>query len=195
VTSIPEPLARRIDRLARRAHAFHRFAHHPLCTAYDGELIHLGPRTRLCRGCAMTAAGSLLGLALGVCAGLHANERVGTALLGGFFVAWGGALTIRVMHRRPSKVLTRALPAFLGVAAIGHAACCGVSTFLLVLTGNVVALSIFIILYRQKGPDRSPCHTCPERHQATPCSGLMPIVRRERAFRRVSRAWMSRAGI
>jgi len=58
---LPERTVRAIDRLARRAHAFHRFAHHPLCERYAGELVPLGKRTRICRGCAASALGSLAG--------------------------------------------------------------------------------------------------------------------------------------
>src|ERR1700760_868287 len=58
---LPTPTARLVDRLARRAHAFHRFAHHPLCDRYASELIPLGRRARLCRGCACAAIGALLG--------------------------------------------------------------------------------------------------------------------------------------
>src|SRR6478735_9596751 len=59
---LPQRTVRAIDRLARGAHAFHRFAHHPLCERYASELIPLGKRTRLCRGCASAALGSLTGL-------------------------------------------------------------------------------------------------------------------------------------
>src|SRR3990172_5780311 len=61
VSHVPPALARRLDRLARRAHAFHRFAHHPLCPAYASEVILLGRRTRLSRGCALAAAGTAAG--------------------------------------------------------------------------------------------------------------------------------------
>ncbi len=59
---LPQRTVRAIDRLARSAHAFHRFAHHPLCERYAGELIPLGRRARLCRGCAASALGSVMGL-------------------------------------------------------------------------------------------------------------------------------------
>ncbi|HSB19854.1 MAG TPA: hypothetical protein VLD85_07605, partial [Anaeromyxobacteraceae bacterium] len=58
---IPAALARRIDRLARRAHAFHRLAHHPLCRRYAAEVIRIGRRGRVCRGCAFTGAGAIAG--------------------------------------------------------------------------------------------------------------------------------------
>ncbi|MGC4001002.1 MAG: hypothetical protein QM767_27495 [Anaeromyxobacter sp.] len=65
MSRLPRPLARRLDRLARRAHAFHRWAHHPLCDRYAGEVFRAGRRTRLCRGCTLAATGGAAGLALG----------------------------------------------------------------------------------------------------------------------------------
>src|SRR3954453_9798030 len=58
---LPQRTLRAVDRLARSAHAFHRFAHHALCGRYAAELIPLGKRTRACRGCACAALGSLTG--------------------------------------------------------------------------------------------------------------------------------------
>ena len=58
-------IARRLDRLAARAHRFHRFAHHPLCRAYADETVRLGRRTRVCRGCAAVVMGAVVGVALG----------------------------------------------------------------------------------------------------------------------------------
>jgi hypothetical protein len=37
------------------------------------------------------------------------------------------------------------------------------------------------LLYRRRGPDRRPCAACPEQTRQ-PCSGLLPILRAERAF-------------
>src|SRR5579859_1379561 len=74
---IPVSLARRIDRLAWFAHAFHRFAHHPLCDRYQEELIPLGRRTRVCRGCSLALLGVLVGAGAGWCS--RALE-VGTAI-------------------------------------------------------------------------------------------------------------------
>ncbi len=39
MSRIPPAVARRVDRLALRAHAFHRWAHHPLCAWYAAEVI------------------------------------------------------------------------------------------------------------------------------------------------------------
>jgi hypothetical protein len=49
----PRPLAKQLDRLSRRAHRFHRFAHHPLCGAYAAELVPLGRKARSGCGCRM----------------------------------------------------------------------------------------------------------------------------------------------
>ena len=66
MSRIPPELARRVDRLARRAHAFHRWAHHPLCSWYAGDVIRLGRRVRVCLGCTLTGAGAITGIALGL---------------------------------------------------------------------------------------------------------------------------------
>ncbi|HVZ35160.1 MAG TPA: hypothetical protein VG963_22190, partial [Polyangiaceae bacterium] len=62
---ISPALARRIDRLAVRAHRFHRWAHHPLCASYAGETLRLGRKTIVCRGCALVAGGLIVGVLLG----------------------------------------------------------------------------------------------------------------------------------
>ncbi|MFL5271282.1 MAG: hypothetical protein ACJ79E_04370, partial [Anaeromyxobacteraceae bacterium] len=74
---ISPALARRLDRLARQAHRFHRFAHHPLCDAYAGEVLRVPRRTVVCRGCALAAAGVVAGAA----AGLFASARLPLAAL------------------------------------------------------------------------------------------------------------------
>src|SRR5690349_17198358 len=66
MTLLDAATARAVDRLAYRAHAFHRFAHHPLCGRYQTELIRLGRRTRICRGCALAALGGLCGVVAGL---------------------------------------------------------------------------------------------------------------------------------
>ena len=43
MTRIPPQLARRLDRLSVAAHRFHRWAHHPLCTEYEGEVLRFLP--------------------------------------------------------------------------------------------------------------------------------------------------------
>jgi hypothetical protein len=178
---IPPLLARRIDRLALAAHAFHRFAHHPLCDRYAGELVSLGHRARVCRGCTL----ALLGAGAGVVAGWLSRPLA----LG--LVAWlppAVGLLLAVIPLGRSKLLRRFLPAFLLVAAVFH----GPPT---IAVSSVLVASMLLILYRRKGPDRVPCTSCPQRAFDV-CAGFAPIVRRERAFRRLSGRWLvgSRAG-
>ena len=168
LASLPRSLAKQIDRLAWRAHAFHRFAHHPLCDSYRGEVIRIGKRFRLCRGCSLLAGGVLFGIALG---GLwRPSPIVGAACCG--IVVVLGLSSLR--HRLP-KLVGRSIPgAGLGLAlwagwpcavlAFATAAACGA-------------------LYRRRGVERSRCEPCHERDRRL-CSGFVLIVRRERAFRR-----------
>ncbi len=173
--AIPAPLARRIDRLAWVAHAFHRFAHHPLCERYRGELVPLGHRLRVCRGCAL----AVIGLSCGA---------IGGALTRGIDLgpgAWllpliGFGLALLPLGR--SKLLRRFLPALLLAAAAFH------GPALLSLLSVTLAATM-LALYRRKGPNRVPCATCPERTREV-CSGFAPVVRRERAFRRLSGRWL-----
>jgi hypothetical protein len=187
VLASPEQ-ARRIDRLAWRAHLFHRWAHHPLCDAYAAETIRIGRRTRLCRGCAAAAGGGVLGAA-----GALASFPLSRALL--VMLVASGALTgltaLLAVRRsktppRPSKVLTRALPAtFLLACAVSGPRSGTVAGW------AVAALSAALLLgavsaYRLRGPDRAPCDRCPERSSTEVCSGLRPIARREAAFARAA---------
>jgi hypothetical protein len=164
-------LARRIDRLALRAHAFHRHAHHPLCERYRGELIALRGRTRVCRGCTYALLGACGGAAAGLALGAHWWLPLMAA----------GVCVPHVTPMRPSKLLTRALPAFaLMCAAVAFAR----AASWLALLPIAAAVSGWQY-YRWRGPDRSPCRTCPEQTRQ-PCSGFLPIVRAERAFVRRS---------
>jgi hypothetical protein len=174
--SLPRPLAKRIDKLARRAHAFHRFAHHPLCDSYRSEVFRIGKRFRLCKGCSLLAGGLSLGIGLG------ALGRP-SALVG--FLAWAAAVLAGTasLHRRLPKLIARLLPGL----GIGFAAWAG-------WTGAWLSLGTIVvcwILYRARGPQRSRCQTCHERERK-PCSGLLLIVRRERAFQRRAGYWIDR---
>ncbi len=175
--------ARAVDRLARRAHAFHRFAHHPLCDRYAGELLTLGRRGRICRGCAAVLAGLPAGGAL------VWLFRPDLAVLGGALAvaALLGAASLRI---RLPKLLGRFVPA----CGIGAGL---VSAFTLPHAGAWLAVLVLAgaggALYRKRQPNRAPCATCPERLGPAPCSGLRPIVRRERAFRRVAQRLIDRA--
>jgi hypothetical protein len=188
---IPADLARRIDRLAVRAHLFHRWAHHPLCERYRGEVVRIGRRGRVCRGCAMTAAGVLSGGALGFA----------LAPPPGFAFAMAAVLALALLPSllrrrtphgsRTPKLIARLLPTFAWLFSLGAAAR-GLSWQYAL--GTVALIGGSALLYRRRGPDRSPCATCPERdHQ--PCSGFAPVVLRERAFQRLSRRWLGRAGL
>lgn len=191
---ISRPLARRIDRLARRAHRFHRHAHHPLCTAYAGELIALGRKGRVCRGCALALAGAAAG------AGLAAGLPLGRVPPGVLFAAGAAAaliatavvsLALRTGIGRQGKLVTRLLPAagwsFATIAALALPLLPGALLFALGAGGVAAAYAG----YRTRGPDRSACTRCPERELPV-CSGFAPIVWRERAMQRLASAWIAR---
>jgi hypothetical protein len=183
--ALPIPTARFVDRLARRAHAFHRFAHHPLCQRYKSELIPLGRRARICRGCASAALGTLAGAACAVV------MRPSSSTL--FILA---ALGVAVLLCSLALRLPKSLGRGLGTALASYA---GVAGLLAaeraphVLAAALIAFGAgFLWLYRRRGPNRAPCQTCPER-SANPCSGLRPIVQRERAFRRLAQRYIDAA--
>ena len=181
---VPRRVARRIDRLARRAHAFHRHAHHPLCTRYAGEVIRLG-RTRLCRGCTYMFAGGFAGGLAGLAIG-------GAPIIAAVALAGSTVLLALSLRFRPPKLVTRLIPSALAGLAITS------GVLELALPGFAIAAAAVAIVatlrgrYRRRGPDRSPCTTCPER-DLQPCSGLVPIVSRERAFQRLASTWMDQA--
>ncbi len=178
VSSIPRPLARQIDRLARRAHAFHRFAHHPLCDAYRNEVVRLGKRWRICRGCAFLGAGFITGTALGLVT--RPPWYVGaSALLAGLLL---GAASLRA---RVPKWAGRFLPG----AALGSALWAGWACALV----SMAIIALFGVLYRRRGVERSRCDSCHER-QRRPCSGFVLIVRREKAFQRRANRWLENRG-
>ncbi|MCE9573122.1 MAG: hypothetical protein K8W52_08190 [Deltaproteobacteria bacterium] len=187
---VPRALARRIDRLAVRAHRFHQLAHHPLCGAYANEIVRVG-KVRLCRGCTYALVGGLgggvLGLALPVGLPLAAGiAGVALAILGAS-VAWR-----RWFGRagRPPKLITRLVPATALAFAITRGVLGGAW---LAIAAAAPVVGLFAI-YRRRGNDRAPCATCPE--NALPvCSGYRPMVRREQAFQRVSARWLRDAGL
>jgi hypothetical protein len=189
MSRIPRALAQRIDRLSRRAHRFHRFAHHPLCQEYAGELVQLGGRTRICRGCLFALAGGVAGLGLSLSL---PKQHAGGWLLG-VSILW---LVATIVGRAPaagrrSKAVTRFLPAL----GITYGSCRALlEGHWTVLAGATVLLLGVLALYRKIGPHRVPCTTCPERLGPVPCRGFAPIVRRERAFRRLADSWLAKAG-
>jgi len=185
MSRVSPSLARRIDRLARHAHAFHRFAHHPLCMPYAGELVALGARRRVCRGCLAVVLGFIIGSSIGLSLPPHPRAEY---LLGGL-AALVGLTSLRL---RLGKFVARFLPSMLGsmaLAAALHRACVGDNGGLLTLTAGLLIGTCCFVAYRLRGPNRAACTRCPERLK-TPCSGLMPIVRRERAFQRLSQRWI-----
>lgn len=182
---LPRALARRVDRLAAHAHAFHRWAHHPLCREYSTEVFRFGRRFRLCRGCTLAALGGVSGAALGL-AGPIARPDLLAALAGlgiiPTLLEWRGL--------RLSKWLTRyvpaALPPFLLIQALRHP---GPQTWLLAALVWTAA-GLWVRRYRRRGPDRSPCAACPERSKEGTCRGFQEIRTRERAFARLTSRWI-----
>ena len=188
----PGRLAARIDHLSRAAHRFHRFAHHPLCDAYAGEVVRLGRRTRVCRGCLFVALGGAAGLASCVVAPASWAWTLALALAG--TAVFLGTTFVRSLRRAGrTKLASRLLPAM----AIAHGVGCALRSgavgcvIAAAATGGLVGV---VALYRRRGPDRTPCASCPERNLTRPCRGIAPIVRRERAFRRVAGQWLARVG-
>lgn len=170
-------VARAVDRLARRAHAFHRFAHHPLCDRYASELIRLGRRERVCRGCVALGSGFLAGVSLA----LAFEPSAGVAYAS---LAAGAALGVASLRVRLPKLLGRFVPAF-GFAVALASVLTDFRSYAW-LTG-ACAFGVGFFAYRRRGPSRTPCTSCPERLEPAPCSGFVRIVRRERAFQRAAR--------
>ena len=185
---LPTSTARLVDRLARRAHAFHRFAHHPLCQRYASELIPLGRRARLCRGCACAGGGTLLGAASALATHTSSHTLFVCSALG--VTVFLASLAVR-LPKVLGRGLAAALASFAGLSGLLSAE----------LAPRALALSLlafagaFLWLYRRRGPNRSPCQTCPERSAPRVCSGLRPIVQRERAFRRVAQRHLDSAAL
>jgi len=185
---IPRAVARRIDRLARGAHAFHRFAHHPLCDEYAGELVALGRRARVCRGCLNALAGAASGAAAGLWVApaawallaLATVLAVATALWAGQRAALLRAGTPGHQGKFVSRFLPLALASFVLIAGVRCATAAGITAAALAAVSLAGALAI----YRSKGPSRGPCAVCPERAGSVPCRGYRRIWRRERAFAR-----------
>jgi hypothetical protein len=196
---IPPRLARRIDRLARAGHRFHRFAHHPLCGRYEGEVVRVGRRGRVCLGCLTAGTGLAAGAALGLAVALPVAVP---ALAGGLGVGLAGAslwAPRRARRRRWMKLLTRALPglalALCTGAGIRLAATGALLPGLLLALGGGAVIAGVVLAYRRRTPDRTPCATCPEANRPGPCSGMLPIVRRERAIQRLVGRWLDDAGV
>lgn len=192
MSRLPPGLARRIDRLARRAHAFHRFAHHPLCAAYRGEVVALGRRGRVCLGCALLGTGAALGLLAGLASPRPSPGGLGLGAAALLLLAVGAARPGRGGPGR--KLRTRLVPGALAAAlAVVGLRASGPPGWLAALFA-IAAFGAALLAYRRRGPDRSACATCPERPAGPACSGFAPVVRRERAFARLAGRWIAAAG-
>jgi len=203
VAHLSPALARRVDRLARRAHAFHRWAHHPVCARYAGEVIRLGHRTRLCRGCLLAGFGAAAGLAAGLAA--PAFPGLGHAFLTGAALAlpgWSlrrpapagpGAPDAPDAARRTPKLVTRLLPTALAGVVVGQARS-GAPVALGAAALALAAIAAALIRYRRRGPDRRACEGCPQGPPAATCPGFAPLVARERALQRLAGRWIAAEG-
>jgi hypothetical protein len=187
VAHLSPALARRIDRLARRAHGFHRLAHHPLCARYAGEVVRLGRRRRLCRGCLLAAAGALSGL----CAGAVLPARPVLGAVAALLALAAPAATSRAAGaRRPSKLLTRLLPTAAAGVALAQARAAS-SLALAAALWAVAAIGAAVAVYRRRGPDRRPCEGCPDGPPAASCPGFARLRSRERALQRLAGRWIA----
>jgi hypothetical protein len=201
VSHLPPALARRIDRLARRAHSFHRWAHHPLCSRYAPEVVRLGHRTRACLGCSLAAAGVLAGGALGLALPLAPWPWLAAAAL---LLLAAVPLAIPSGRRAPAapaaprsparKLATRLAPGLLAGALLLQGLSAPASPRLGAAALAAAALAWATVRYRRQGPDRSACLGCPEAPPGSRCSGFAPIVRRERAMERLAGRWIAASG-
>lgn len=184
---IPRRLARKIDRLARAAHRFHRFAHHPLCDRYAGEVVRFGRRTRLCRGCVYAAIGGAIGLGAGASIGFAASATSALLAAGAATLAAAAILALTTLRSRVrySKLATRLAPALLFACAFAAGAASRTALGIAAALAAAATVALLRTLYGKRGADRTPCAACPER-ALSPCSGFQRIVQRERAFQRVA---------
>jgi hypothetical protein len=195
VSLLAPPLARRIDRLAGRAHRFHRWAHHPLCARYAAEVIPLGRRARLCRGCSLATAGALLGLAAGLAAPPAGGPPwlVAAALLLALVPVSVPARPGAAGGRRPPKALTRLAPTAVAAGALGQALAARTPAHLGAAALGAAAVAWALLRYRRRGPDRAACAACPEGPPGPGCPGFAPVMKRERALSRLAGRWIARA--
>ena len=196
MSHLPSRLARRIDRVFRRAHGFHRFAHHPLCERYRSEVFRIGRRTRICRGCSLFA----LGLATGAVAGFFS-----TAFPAPLFLLLSILLLLAVplvmpsegrsskerLRRPAAKIATRLLPGLVAGAVLAQGLFAPARMRLAATALTLAALLLATVRYRKRGPDRAACLPCPEGPPGTSCPGFSPIARRERALTRLAGRWIA----
>lgn len=200
MSRLPPALARRVDRLARRAHAFHRFAHHPLCSWYAAEVIRIGRRTRICLGCSLTALGAVAGVALGL---LGPAAPAAGLLAAGIVLVAAVPLVVRSStparasgersNARARKLLTRLLPAAVAGFTIAQALAAPSLARAAAAALAAAAVGWVVLRYRRRGPDRSACQGCPDGPPGSRCPRLGPIARRERALSRLAGRWIAAA--
>ncbi len=217
MSRLPPALARRVDRLARRAHAFHRFAHHPLCSWYATEVIRLGRRTRICLGCTLTALGAVAGVAVGsvvpaasaaglLAAGIVLLAAVPLVVRSSTPARASGsaraelqrpiALSLSKGERskgRARKLLSRLLPAAVAGFTVAQALAAPSLARAAAAVLAAAAVGWVVLRYRRRGPDRSACQACPDGPPGSRCPGLGPIARRERALSRLAGRWIAAA--
>jgi len=182
-------LAKRIDRLSWHAHAFHRFAHHPLCDRYAGELIALGRKQQVCRGCLSAALGLVIGTSVGICIPKDASTEL-------VQLGIAAVLGLASLKLRLQKFAGRFVPVALACAATAAASRRffeGDARALIIVALGITLAVCGFLAYRKRGPNRDACSTCPEQSRAGACSGLAPLVRREKAFQRLSQRWLDAA--
>lgn len=179
-----------MERLARHAHAFHRFAHHPLCAAYAGEVLRFG-NVRMCRGCTLALLGGVAGAIAGsLAAAASLPLAVVVAALAGSGICLAGA----ALGKRVSKLVSRFLPALLlaGAAAWGASRLDPVGVGVAAVAVALAAVSVQ--MHSKRGPWREPCKTCAEGLVGEKvCSGFRAQLRRERAVMRLSARWIAEA--
>ncbi len=148
-------------------------------------MFRLGRRFRLCRGCTLAALGALSGLAGGIALPiLPAPAILALAALGML-----SSLLSLGRGRRP-KTLTRGLPTALLGFLLLQALRGGGTVRWGVAAGAAAAALGTVLAYRRRGPDRSPCATCPESAASGTCRGFRAIRTRERAFARLASRWL-----
>lgn len=185
-------LARQLDVLSRRAHAFHRFAHHPLCAAYRGEVFRLGRRFSLCRGCTLVAFGAAIGLFAGIFTPVLPRSVLGVAAVLAIPLAY--AVARRRSRAASKKLATRAVPALVASFLLVLGVRSWDRTGFAVAVGSAALAALATVLYRRRGPDRRPCLACPESLGKDTCSGFRAIVRREAAFARLASHLLAKEG-
>lgn len=155
--------------------------------------MRIGKKSRVCRGCLLVALGGLVGLTASF------FVRVPPSALLASWAAGALGLGYTVTRRSPArartpKIISRFFPTLVIAFAFGRAVQLGPMGCAMAVASLLPLFSI-VALYRRRGPDRRPCASCAERLQAAPCRGILPIVRRERAFRRLAGQWLAGVGL